>query len=99
MSEYFLEPTSFRKVNVELDLSNYESGINTWSSGKKVDLANLKSNVDNLDIAKLKNVPTNLRNLKSKVDKLDVDKLFHVPVDLIKLSDVVKNDAVKKRCI
>ena len=37
--------------------------------------------------------------MKSKVDKLDVDKLFHVPVDLIKLSDVVKNDAVKKRCI
>ena len=86
MSEYFLEPTSFRKVNVELDLSNYESGINTWSSGKKVDLANLKSNVDNLDIAKLKNVPTNLRNLKSKVDKLDVDKLYVIKFLSIKVS-------------
>ena len=34
--------------------------------------------------------------MKSKVDKLDVDKLVPAPVDLRKLSDVVKNDAVKK---
>ena len=45
------------------------------------------------------NVPTNLSNLKSKVDKLDVDKQVPVPVDLSKLSDVVKNDAVKKLCM
>ena len=38
----------------------------------------------------------NLNNLKRKVDKLDVDKLVHVAVDLSKLSDVVKNDIVKK---
>ena len=47
----------------------------------------------------MKNVPTNLSNLKSKIDKLDVDKLVPVPVDLSKLSDVsdvVKNDVVKK---
>ena len=44
----------------------------------------------------MKNVPTNLSNLKSKVDKLDVDKLVHVPVDLSKLSDIVKNDVIKK---
>ena len=34
--------------------------------------------------------------MKSKVDQLDVDKLVPFPVDLSKLSDVVKNDAVKK---
>ena len=34
--------------------------------------------------------------MKSKVHKLDVDKLVSIPVDLGKLSDVVKNDAVKK---
>ena len=34
--------------------------------------------------------------MKSKVDNLDVDKLVPVPVDLSKLSDVVKNDIVKK---
>ena len=42
---------------------------------KKIDLNNLKSDLDKLDIDKLKNVPTNLSNLKTKVDKLDVDKL------------------------
>ena len=61
-----------------------------------IDLANLKCNVDKLDIDKLKNVPSELRNLKSKVHKLDVDKLVPVPVDLSKLSDVVKNGVVKK---
>ena len=62
----------------------------------KTDLANLKSDVDKLDIDKLKNVPTNLRNSKSKVDKLDVDKLVPAPVDLSKLSDAVRNGIVKK---
>ena len=68
---------------------------------KKADLANLKSNVDKLNIDQLKNIPANLSSLKSKVDKLDVVKLVPLPVfaDLSKLSDVVKNDAVKKRCI
>ena len=59
---------------------------------KKLDLTNLKSKVDKLDIDKLKNIPTNLSNLKSKLDKLDVDKLVPVPLDLSKLSDVVKDD-------
>ena len=44
----------------------------------------------------MRNVPTNLNNLKSKVDKFDVDKLIPVPVNLSKLSDVLKNDVVKK---
>ena len=39
---------------------------------------------------------TNLANLKTKVDKLDIDKLVTVPVDLSKLSNVVKNEVVKK---
>ena len=39
---------------------------------------------------------TNLANLKTEVDKLDINKLVPVPVDLSKLSDVVKNDVVKK---
>ena len=34
--------------------------------------------------------------MKSKVDKLDVGKLETTPVDLNKLSNVVKNDVVKK---
>ena len=63
---------------------------------KKTDLTNLKSEVDKLDIDKLKNVPGNWSNLKSKVDKLDVDKLVPVLVDISKLNDVEKNDVVKK---
>ena len=39
---------------------------------------------------------TNLASLKTEIDKLDIDKLAPVPVDLGKLSDVVKNDVIKK---
>ena len=46
--------------------------------------------MQNLDIDKLKNVPTDLSNLKIKVDKLGVDKFAPVPVDLSKLIYVVK---------
>ena len=104
MSECFSEPkSSGGRVKVELDLSNYATkadlrnttGVDTSKFVKKVDLASLTSNVDKLDIDKLKNVPTNL-NLKSIVDRLDVDKLVPVPVDLSKISDVVKNYVVKK---
>ena len=34
--------------------------------------------------------------MKSTVDKLDVDELVPILVDLSKLSDVVKDDVVKK---
>ena len=72
MSKYFPEPKfSGRRVKVELDLSNYarkaelknETSVDTSKFAKKVDLANLKSDVDKFDIDKLKNVTTNLRNL------------------------------------
>ena len=92
MSEYFPKPKSLgANVKVELDLSNYATKadfkkvVNTSSFAKKIDLANLKSNVDKLDIDKLKNVPTNLSNLKSKVDKLDVDKLVLVQMSNSKI--------------
>ena len=38
----------------------------------------------------------NLANLKTEVDKLDIDKSAPISVDLSKLSDVVKDDVVKK---
>ena len=85
-------------MKVELDSSNYvtkanlknAAGIDTLDFAKKPDLANLKSDVDKLDIDKLKNVPSKLSNLKTKVYKLDVDKLVPAPVDLSELSDVEK---------
>ena len=104
MSRYFLKPYQpFRgNINVRVDLPNYATkadlknatGVDTSNFAEKVALANLKSNVDKLDIDKLKQ--RFLSNFKSKVDKIDVDKLVPVPVDLSKLSNVVKNDVVRK---
>ena len=37
-----------------------------------------------------------LAGLKTEVDKIDANKLKTVPVDLTNLSNVVKNDVVKK---
>ena len=39
---------------------------------------------------------TNLASLKTEVDKVDIDKVTPAPNDLAKLSNVVKNDVVKK---
>ena len=39
---------------------------------------------------------TNLASLKTEVDKLGIVKLVPIPVDLSKLSDVLKNNVVKK---
>ena len=70
--------------------------IDTSGFAKKTDLANLESNVDKLNIDELKIIQNNVRNLKSKVDKLNIGKLETTPVDLSKLSNVVKNNIVKK---
>ena len=72
------------------------TGVDISGFTKKTDLGDLKSNVDKLDIEKLKNVPSGLNSLRRKVDKLDLDKLVTVLVYLSSLSDVVKNDVVKK---
>ena len=85
-------------VKDELGLSNYATkvdlknatGANTSKFAEVVDLASLKSEFDKLEI------PTVLNSLKSKADKSHVDKLVTVHVDLSKLSDVIKNDIVKK---
>ena len=85
-------------VKDELGLSNYATKVdlknatdaNTSKFAEVVDLASLKSEFDKLEI------PTVLNSLKSKADKSHVDKLVAVHVDLSKLSDVIKNDIVKK---
>ena len=105
MREYFPNPKSSRaNVKVELDLSNYATkadlkyatGVETSAFAKKTDLANLKSDLDKLDVDKSKNVPSGSGSFKSKVDELNIGKLETTPVDLSKLSDVVKNEVVKK---
>ena len=71
-----------RDNNVKVDLSNYAT---------KTDLKNI-SHVDVSSFA----LKSNLTSLKIEVDKIDADKLKAVTVDLAKLSNVVKNDVVKK---
>ena len=39
---------------------------------------------------------SNLPSLKTEVDKIDTDRLKTVSIDLSKLSNVVKNEVVKK---
>ena len=84
MSQYFPKP--FRSfggnINVKVDLSNYAT---------KTDLKNV-THVDTSSFA----LKTNLVSLKTEVNKLDIDKIAPGPVDLGRLSDVVKNDVVKK---
>ena len=84
MSQYFPKPYEpfGGDINVTVDLSNY---------APKNDIKNI-TNVDTSSFA----LKTNLANFKSEFDKLNVDKLVRVPVDLRKLSDLVKNDFVKK---
>ena len=84
MSQYFPKPYAAFSgdIKVKVDLSNYAT---------KADIRNI-SHVDTSSFA----LKTNLANLKTEVDKLDIDKLVPVPVDLSKLSDVIKNDVVKK---
>ena len=106
MSQYFPKPQEpfGGDINVEVDLSNQPTksdlknatGTDTSKLAANSDLVSLKDEVDKLDIDKLKNVLTNLSSLKSKVDELDFGKLETTPVDLSKVSNVVKNDVVKK---
>ena len=84
MSQYFpklYEPFG-GDINVIVDLSNFAA---------KADIKNI-SNVDTSSFA----LKISLANFKSEVDELDIDKLKAAPTDLSKLSNVVKNDVVKK---
>ena len=89
MSQYFPKPYEpfGGDINdkVDLSLSNYAT---------KTDLKNV-SHVDVSSFA-LKSNLVSLKTDTDKLDNLDIDNLVPVPVDLSKLSDVVKNDVVKK---
>ena len=84
MSEYFPKPfKNFRgDIKIKVHLSNYAT---------KDDIKNI-THVDTSSFA----LKTNLANLKTEVDTLDTNKLKTVPVDLSKLSNVVKNEVIKK---
>ena len=84
MSQYFPKPYEpfGGDINVKVDLSNYAT---------KTDL----KNVSHIDVSSFA-LKSNLVSLKTEVGKLDINKLVPIPADLSKLSNVVKNDVVKK---
>ena len=84
MSKYFPKPYApfAGDINVKVNLSNYAT---------KTDIKNI-THVDTSGFV----LKTNLANLKTEVDKLDMNKLKAVPVHLSQLSDVVKNEIVKR---
>ena len=82
MSYYPPYKSSSNNIKVKLDLTNYAT---------KTDLKNITHTDVYIFASK-----TNLSALKTEVDKIDVDKLNTTPIDLAKLSNVVKNEVVKK---
>ena len=83
MSQYFPPYNNpSENIKVELDLSNYAT---------KKDI----NDITHVDVSGFAS-KTNLTALKTEVDKIDAYKLKTVPVDLAKLSNVVKNEVVKK---
>ena len=87
MSEYF--PKSFRSfgrnINVKVDLSNYATKtdlknvthVDTSSFALKTNLANLKTEVDKLDIDKLVPVPVDLSELSDVVKMIMFQKCIY----------------------
>ena len=84
MSQYFPKPSEpfGGDINVKVDLSNYATNTDL-------------KNISHIDVSS-NALKSNLASLKTEVDKLDINKLTSVSIDLAKLSNVVKNDVVKK---
>ena len=83
MSTYYPPyKSSSNNIKVELDLTNYAT---------KTDL----KNITHVDVSSFAS-KTNLAALKTEVDKIDGDKLKTAPIDLDRLSNLVKDDVVKK---
>ena len=83
MSQYYPPyKSSSNNIKVELDLTNYAT---------KTDL----KNITHVDVSSFAS-KTNLAALKTGIDKIYADKLKTTPIDLDRLSNLVKNDVVKK---
>ena len=87
MSQYFAKPLNSYfgdSINVKIDLSNYAtktditniSHVDTSSFALKTNLANLKTEVDKLDIDKLVPIPVDLSKLSDVVKNVLLKKLY-----------------------
>ena len=105
MSQYF--PKSFRNfggnINIKVDLSNYATKtdlksmthVDTSSFALKPNLANLKTEVDKLDIDKLAPVPVDLSKLNDVI-KNDVVKKTVYDKLVAKVNSIDTSDFVLK---
>ena len=95
MSQYFPKPQEVYggDINVKVDLSNYAtkadikniSHVDTSSFALKTNLANLKSEVDKLDIDKLVPVPVDV----SDVVKNDIVEKLYMINQLLKYMQLI----------
>ena len=91
-----------RNINIKVDMSNYATKtdlknvihVDTWSFALKTNLANLKTEVDKLDIDKLVPVPVDLSKL-SDVVKNDVKKTVYDKL-MAKVNNIDTSDSVLK---
>ena len=105
MSQYFPKPfRSFgENMNVKVDLSNYATKtdlknvthVDTSSFALKTNLANLKTEVDKLDIDKLVPVPVDLSKLSDVVKNDVAKKTVYNKLDA-KVNNIGTNDFVLK---
>ena len=105
MSQYFPKP--FRSfggnINVKVDLSNYATKtdlknvthVDTSSFALKTNLANLKTEVDKLDIDKLAPVPVDLSKLNDAVQNDVVKKAVYDKI-AAKVNNIDTSDYVLK---
>ena len=88
MTQYFPKPYEAFSgdINVKVDLSNYAtkadikniSHVDTSSFALKANLANLKTEVDKLDIGKLVSVPVDLSKLSDVVKMMLLKRLIMI---------------------
>ena len=104
MSEYFPKPPSdCKNIKIKVDLSNYATKadikdiihVDTSNFALKTNLANLKTEVDKLDIDKLVPVPLDLSKL-SDVVKNEVAKKTEYNKLVTKVNNIDTSDFVLK---
>ena len=104
MSQYFLNSfRSFEKnINVKVDLFNYAtksdikniSHVDTLSFALKTNLANLKTEVDKLDVDKLVSIPADLSELSNVIKNFVKNTLYDKLA--AKVSNIDTNDFALK---
>ena len=79
MSQYFPTPLSdYKNIKIKIDLTNYATKkdinvithVDASNFALKINLANLKNEVDKLDIDKLVPIPNDVSKLSNVVKKL-----------------------------